>query len=369
MRRLAVVGTTLVLVTLLVVGGLWWRAAQRSDFDRAVDLLPAGSLRVSFTDWEVVRDRARGNGLLARPRPADIEGFVDRAYNLDYTVLSPLADSSVVMQRLFGFSVIGADWEALGQSEQGQVAIVRMSDSVDLSGVETRLRRLGYREPATGSGGVWDGGADLIARLDLDLTPVTQAMAVRPDDRLVLLSDDPVYLEQALDVVDGEGQALSKVDGVDDLVAAAGDPSSALLLAEDFACDELAMSQASEADQAAAEAAVDRAGGVTPLAGYLFARSDAGGAGGSGGSAETVRAPSATLVLRFESEEQATRNARSRAVLARGEAIGQGGSFTDRFTLTDAATDGSLVMLRMRFKPGQSVMSDLADGPVLFATC
>ena len=49
--------------------------------------------------------------------------------------------------------------------------------------------------------------------------------------------------------------------------------------------------------------------------------------------------------------------------------MGQGGDFTDRFTLRSARADGSVVTLELRPVKGQYVLSDLSSGPVLFATC
>ena len=71
----------------------------------------------------------------------------------------------------------------------------------------------------------------------------------------------------------------------------------------------------------------------------------------------------------FEDEEQARRNADSRAALATGPAPGQGGDFADRFLGESATADGALVTLDLKPRPGTYVFSDLSTGPVLFATC
>jgi hypothetical protein len=73
--------------------------------------------------------------------------------------------------------------------------------------------------------------------------------------------------------------------------------------------------------------------------------------------------------MQFANDDQARTNADSRAILAVGPAVGQGGDFADRFTLRSARADGSLVTLELWPAEGQYVLSDLSSGPVLFATC
>jgi hypothetical protein len=73
--------------------------------------------------------------------------------------------------------------------------------------------------------------------------------------------------------------------------------------------------------------------------------------------------------MEFADADQARANADSRAVLASGPAVGQGGDFADRFTLDKARADGRVVTLDLDPLEGQYVLSDLSTGPVLFATC
>ena len=73
--------------------------------------------------------------------------------------------------------------------------------------------------------------------------------------------------------------------------------------------------------------------------------------------------------LRQESEEQARRNADSRAQLAVGPAPGQGGTFDDRFRLGRVSAEGSVATMELEPREGEYVLSDLTSGPVLFATC
>ena len=54
---------------------------------------------------------------------------------------------------------------------------------------------------------------------------------------------------------------------------------------------------------------------------------------------------------------------------ATGPAVGQGGDFADRFSLTRASAEGDVVVLELDPLPDQFVLSDLSAGPVLYATC
>jgi len=48
----------LILVGILLGAGLGlWQRLHRTDLEQALGLLPASSLRVGFTDWDVVRQR------------------------------------------------------------------------------------------------------------------------------------------------------------------------------------------------------------------------------------------------------------------------------------------------------------------------
>jgi hypothetical protein len=123
----------------------------------------------------------------------------------------------------------------------------------------------------------------------------------------------------------------------------------------DFACRDLAMSQADAGDQREADQLISRAGQVSPLSGLVMAM-----------------APDRTLTVaeQFESTDQARENLRARARLAVGPAVGRGGSFADDFRLTSAKATGSTVLLALRPKQRTGfVLSSLYDGPVILATC
>ena len=75
------------------------------------------------------------------------------------------------------------------------------------------------------------------------------------------------------------------------------------------------------------------------------------------------------VAMAFESESQARTNADTRSRLAAGPAPGQGGAFPDLFELGKVTADGKVVTLPLDPLPSTYVMSDMATGPILFATC
>ncbi len=129
---------------------------------------------------------------------------------------------------------------------------------------------------------------------------------------------------------------------------------SASIYSGDYACVALAMTQADDADRVRAADLIDQAGDVNPLDAFAIAG---------------LRGGDVRVAMAFENEEQARTNADTRAKLAAGPAPGQGGAFPDRFKLGKVTADGDVVTMELDTVPGTYVMSDLATGPVLFATC
>ncbi len=343
----------LVLATLLVgmtaAGLAWWRRGPDTEAARAVHLLPADTLRASWTDWAGVR-RELGAEPGDSPTGADVDALVAQAFDRDLSGASTLAESASALQRHFGFSPATASWELYGQSEKGAVLELRLPDDVDFDRLADRLGGLGYQRPGQ-EDGVWEGGADLVPTIDPTLTPELQYVALLADRHLVLASDASGYLSGAVRAARGEGDHLT---GSTDLVQAAGDPLAAVLFTGQFACADLAMSQADDADQRLAAQRVEEAGGVSPLTGLLVA---------------VIPDRRARVVMDFETPAQATANARARATLASGEAVGKGGDWADRFRVDAASADGTLARLDLTGAPGQYVLSELTSGPVVFETC
>ena len=354
--RVVVYVAGLVVVVLLAGVVAWRLVGATSTYESALDTLPKSTLRATYTDWTHVLSSARGSSLDSRSSKADVESFLGRAYDLDLTSGSALGESTYALQQKLGFSPLSAAWEAFGQGRDGQVDVLRLRDGVDLGGIESTLRKLGYTAPSGGSGegGTWVGGSDLVAQIDADLTPVQQNVAVLPNDHLVLMSDNAAYLSAATAVARGDADSMAEVDGVDSLADAAGDPVVATQWASTFGCEDLSMGQADEEDQRAGQQLVEKAGDTSPVTGVLMAQ-------------HADR--SLVFGLHFESDDQASRNLQTRVDLASGPAPGQGGTFPERFSITSGTADGQDVVITARPKNRTALLSDLTSGPVLFATC
>ena len=355
-RRVLVLGAVVVTLLLVVAAGaLIWSRMQTTPFEEAVERLPADVARASFTDWSAVASSVPGSDLTVSSSTDEIDEFLAKAFDKDFTVASALNESFPALAENYGFLPVDAEWEIYGQAEDGAVDVVKLSEDVDLEEVEERFAEMGYDAPSdgAGSGGVWRGSPELVAGLDVPLTPLQQFVALLPSERLLLMSDGPGYLETALAVIDGEGETLDTASHVPDLVETAGKATVAVLWAGDFACEDLAMAQADPAAAAEGEALVDAAGGVSPLEGLVMGQ----------------QADLATVVgMAFGSDGQAEADLQPRTDLASGPAPGQGGTFPERFRITESVAQDELVTMTLEPK-GDPVMGDLGQGPVLFATC
>lgn len=238
-----------------------------------------------------------------------------------------------------------------------------MPDSVDLGEVEVNLQALGYDAPpdGAGSGGVWTGSVDLVAQTDPSLTPVMENLVVLHDERVVLMSDDSAYASSSAEAVGDEVASLDEeVEGVEELADLADQPVSAVMFASDFACEALSLSSADEEDRRVGDQLVDEAGGVSPLAGLVMALDPD---------------HSMTVGMYFELSDQAAKDLRPRVELATGEAVGQGGTFPDRFRVASGKQSGHTVVLDLQpvgprsERTESTLLSDLSQGPVLFTTC
>jgi len=348
-RRLWIVLAAVLAVVAVVGGYLWWQRDDQSSFAWAVGHAPAGAQRLSWTDWAAIREH-EGVRLSARSSPAELQHFLDAAYDDDLSSTSALVTSAAVLQKRFGFSPASADWELFSQSDQGAVVTLHVPSSVDLDDIADHLRELGYREPGEDDG-VWQGGEDLAASISSSLSGELQHVALDRDDSLVLMSDSSSFLGAAMDAARGGG---ARANGFDGVVDDAGEPLSSVVYAGDYACGALAMAHAGATDQAQAERLLTAAGEVNPFSAFAMSDEPDG----------TVR-----VAFEFADDAAARTNADTRATLARGPAPGQGGTFSDRFRVESVTAQGTLVVMLLEPRPGASVLSDLSTGPVLFATC
>ncbi|WP_372728137.1 hypothetical protein [Nocardioides sp.] len=342
-----VVAALVALTLIAVLGTLWWREAHRSDFQRAADLVPADSERLSWTDWGSVRDQLDVR-LDADSSVNEVSDFLAQGYDADLTSTSALVESAPVMQARFGFSPATVDWEIFSQSSNGAVVIVQLPDGTDFDDLGDRIEALGYSRPSD-EAGVWRGGDDLLTTIGPNLTPELQYLALDEGQGLVLSSDNAAFLDTALDQL-GDG-----VEGdLAEVVDASADALSASVYDGTYTCTALAMSQADEADQDQAAELLEQAGKVNPIRGFAMSVLPGG----------DVR-----VAMAFENDDQAVTNADTRAVLVAGPAPGQGGDFTDRFRVDAVTAEGRIVRFDLVPREGAYVLSDLSAGPVLFAAC
>lgn len=338
-----------------VIGVRVWQRATRTDLQLAMAMAPSGAERFSFTDWADVR-REVGADLDATSPYDDVADFLDDGFSADLTSASAMVSSAQVLQERFGFSPASVDWELFAQGQIGAAVMLQLPAGGALfDDLGDTLESLGYQRPAQPTG-VWRGGPDVVARIGdgLSVSPEFQYVVLDADRHLVVTSDTADYADVSARAARGDGEVAGDLDELDDVVAAAGEALSAAVYTGDNACRELAMSQADDSDRAEADALIARAGEIDPLTGFAMA-ARAGG--------EVV------VALGFASDDQARTNALTRARLAAGPAIGQGGDFADRFTLRRTTTEGRVVVLDLDPLPSTFVLSDLSTGPVLYATC
>jgi hypothetical protein len=348
-RRRWIAGAAVLVAVAVVAGGvLWWRGGDRTPFAWAVGHAPAGTQRLSWTDWAAVRAHEDAQ-LSAHSSVTDVRRFLSRAFDDDLSSTSALVTSTPVLQQRYGFSPASADWELFSQSVQGAVVMLHLPSS-QLGDVADHLEELGYTRPSDPTG-VWEGGSDLLARISPSLTPELAYVALDTHDSLVLTSDTSAYLSLAMQAVTSGGD---RVSGLGAVVDDAGEPLSSAVYTGDYACGALAMAHAGAADQAQGRQLLAAAGEVTPYSAFAMSDEPDG---------------SLRVAFEFDGSDAARTNADTRATLARGPAPGQGGSFRDRFTVDSVTAHGSLVAMHLTPRKGAYALSDLSTGPLLFATC
>ena len=356
MRSKLIIGGLVVVIVAVLgwVGVGWWQRTHRSDLETALREVPGSTQRLSFTNWHAVRAQLGVDGLDTSGKT--LNKWLERAYDKDYSSTSAISDYSPAMTEYFGFSAANTDWEAYAQSEQGAALVLHMESDVDFNDIAKALKSRGFKEPASDDG-VWKGGADLISTIDPELTPELQYIALLRGRHTIVASDKLAYAGTAARIADGHGDSLAdEVSDTTDLAGKVGAPIAATLWSKDFACSDLAMTQASASDRRRADQLIASAGKTSPLSGLIMAMS-----------------PSrvVTVAEQFESGEQARENLRARATLAVGPAVGRGeDTFSADFKLTASRTEGSTVLLTMKPRdPADFPLSSLYDGPVIFATC
>ena len=354
-KRLIAVGAAVVVVVVLgaavFAGVRWWLDSQRTDVERAMAMAPDVAQRVSWTDWAGVREELDVS-LGEEPSSSDVTELVDRGFEADLTSTSALVDSAPVMQVRLGFSPATIDWELFAQSEAAATITMRLPESADFDDLGDRLGRLGYTEPSS-STGVWKATPELMSEIG-PLTPELTFIALDADARVVVSSDTFEGAEAAADAAREEEGPEGGLGDVVNSISDDGEPLSGAFYTGHQVCGALSMGQADSIDQDQAAKLLAAAGDINPLTGFAMTKEKSG---------------DLLVAMAFETEDQARTNADTRAVLAAGPAPGQGGDFTDRFTLGPVTADGKVVTMELKPVAGNYVLSDLSNGPLLFATC
>ncbi|MBM7516609.1 hypothetical protein [Nocardioides nitrophenolicus] len=349
MRRRWILLLALAILVVAAVAVVGWRLRtdDRSRFATALELAPTSAARFSWTDWAAVRSEL-GADLSASSSGADVDDFLQDAFDRDLASTTALDASAPTLQDELGFSPATLGWELFTQGKDGALVLMGLPDGFDVAGLRERLRAVGFEEPDDADG-VWRGGVDLLEGLGGPVTPELAALQIDEDAGVLVGSDDPDFLARRDELARG-----GEEDGVSDVVTAVGPALSASVATGDQACSELAMTDADPADRTRATELVEQAGGVHPLTGFAIAAQPGGG----------IR-----VAMAFENDEQAREDADSRSRLAAGPAPGQGGSFPERFELGKVVANGRVLTMAMTPVEGTYVLSDLSHGPVLFATC
>jgi type II secretory pathway pseudopilin PulG len=354
-KRLTVAGVVIVVVAILagaaVAGVRGWRDSHRTELERAMAMAPGDAQRLTWTDWAGVRDEL-GLALSDEPSTAEVTELVDRGFEADLTSTSALVESAPVMQAQLGFSPASVDWELFTQSESAAAITLGLPDYADFDDLADKLGRLGYAEPS-GDSNVWRGNPDLLSQVGT-LTPELTFVALDADERVIVSSDTLDGAEQAVEAATDDDDPSGGLGEVVASIAEADEPLSGAFYTGDQVCAALSMGQADSVDQDQGEQLLSEAGEINPLTGFAMTK-DRGG--------------DLRVAMAFETEEQARTNADTRAVLAAGPAPGQGGDFTDRFTLGPVTAEGLVVTMELTPTEGNYVLSDLSNGPLLFATC
>lgn len=340
-RRLVIGAAVILLVAGAVVGYLLW--PRGGDLERAAGYLPADTQRVVYTDWaglreefDVPRDEAGSRKFLRRLQDRDL-------------VVSSLAPSTKALHEAFGLVPSRAEWELLGQAEDGMTVILKYDGGFDQ--IADHFESAGFTRPDDDamSGGVWTGGSDVVAAAGLTTYELQNVMFFE-DEGLLVGSDRASYLEEVRPVVQGDEDGLD----VSDLAGGTEEPLAAIGFVDGYACDALSFVDADGDAQAEAGRLVEEAGGVNPPRGYLVARQPD---------------KRMTVVFDYESEEQAEEDRDARAALAQAEDPGQFVRYPELFDLGDAEVDGHTVVLSGTVHPRHYPLSNLTSGPVLLASC
>jgi hypothetical protein len=348
-----VIAAALVVAT-VAVGLVASRAFHHdSRVESALDSLPSQTLVANFTDWAAIRSEL-GSDVSSRSGPKARRDLYAQAYNRDYTTTSVLNVFDVDMAPAYGWTVLDSEWEMYGQSKDGAVDVLAMPDGFDFDSADDALAKLGYGEPD--EHGVRVADDQKLAAIATGLTPQLSAVAVLPDDGVIVMSDAATYAGLTVQTIHGNADSLLHEGSVAEMVAVLADSSvSALLDAGAYACTAAGFDEADPGQQDLARRRIEAAGGISPTDG-LTRSIDASGR--------------LTVVMAFDSASTAEADLDARVALAKGEAPDQGGTFEERFSVGSAKVEGSTVVLALTPRSRDTqLLRDLGRGGLLMAAC
>jgi hypothetical protein len=340
-----------VLVIVLALGAGWWAAALRPDsrpaLTSALDVLPARTTIVGFTDWAQVRDHL-GLGRVDTRRGRSALSTDAKARDL--TTRSLIGRDVEAMHDALGWSAADVAWEVFGQDRVGAASVVRLDGSISFDDVRDELVATGYVH----RGELWTA-----TKNSTRLPEILANVALVPRQRLVVMSDQVKQIPDVLDVIGGRATSLAADHAAADTSHALAGNDSVLLQGGTLGCQTTSVARDAELERQA-RAAVERVGALAP---YRFSGRALIDRGGAGFSAQHV-----VFAMTFGSAVEASEQADVRARLATGPFIGRAGSIDETLRLRSADTDEATVRLDFAHDPDTDVFMT-GTGPVLFASC
>jgi len=264
------------------------------------------------------------------------------------------------MAKPYGFNALDVQWEVLGQAREGAVVVVGLGDDVEPQAIADQLAELGYPRPAAGhlDGAVWEGGIDLVAQVEPTLTSLLSYVAIVADQGLLVMSDTAAYAELVSTVVTpGRGSLLDE-----EAVADAATPLLGSLVAVlhqgAHACSTTSYAKAGGIDRRDARVVARRSGGLEPFWSLGF------------GILSRPEGYQLGVTMAFADAATAAAQREVRTALSSGTAIGQGGTYDERFAVASSEVHDGVVTLGLApVADRMQLVSDLATGPLMFTWC
>ena len=254
------------------------------------------------------------------------------------------------MQDELGLSPATLDWELLAQSADGAVEMLGVGDDLASTTSPSGSPRSGWAEPED-EDGVWVGGPDVLVGVGSGLTPELQHFVLLPDRGLVLASDQAPYLEQVMEVVDGDADAAE---------ASPTWPQGSAIRSRQRCTTATTRASASRWPRPTTTPAPRRTSWWPPPVGSTRSPASRWACSPAGTSGRCCRWRTPTTHRATPTRAPSWRPARlpGRAATSRTGSPSR-----------TPAREGREITLDLRPAEGAYVLSDLTSGPVLFATC